>query len=69
MTIPMGEHSQGTQLQPGGPSLSVLEARLGWCPLSWPPGRPSGAPTVCPHSHTSVQPRLAFPVDLLMQRD
>lgn len=67
MTIPMGEHSQGTQLQPGGPSLSVLEA-TGWCPCR-ASGRPSGAPTVCPHSHTSVQPRLAFPVDLLMQRD
>lgn len=36
MAIPMGEYSQGTQLWPAGPSHPVLEARLGWCPLSGP---------------------------------
>lgn len=36
MAIPMGEHSQGTQLRPAGPSLPMLEARLRCCPLSGP---------------------------------
>lgn len=36
MAIPMGEYSQETQLWPAGPSHPVLEARLGWCPLSGP---------------------------------